>query len=51
MNRLIIVSAPAKSLGDGVSAFQEFNVIAPNRLLQLQCGVVQLGAIKFLILR
>ncbi len=36
---------------DGASAFQEFNVLAPNRLLQLQCRVVQLGAIKFLILR
>ena len=33
------------------SAFQLFNVLAPNRLLQLQRRVVQLGAIKFLILR
>jgi hypothetical protein len=33
------------------STFQRFNVLAPNRLLQLQRLVVQLGAIKFLILR
>src|SRR6478672_6883845 len=42
-----IVEAP----GNDVSPFQGFNVLAPNRLLQLQRRVIQLGAIKFLILR